>query len=280
MNPNRRDILKGAAAASLLTAVGASSQSTDRGAPNPIIDENQRPGTTDWQLTYTRVDPKTRYRSPLIEGYVSHASIESGQTLHFFVSTNPAGPFTIDLYRLGYYGGKGGRHLLKVGPLEGRVQEDPPVGEKRLRDCKWATSFSMTIPKDWISGVYLGKLSLLSDRYQSYVIFIVRENRSSEVLFQCSDNTWQAYNRWPDQYALYDDGVSEWALADKAKVSYNRPYGKYCQILDAPLSQGSGEFLLWEFPLAFWLEKEGYDVTYLSNTDVHRSRECLKNGRI
>ena len=30
------------------------------------------------------------------------------------------------------------------------------------------------------------------------------------------------------------------------------------QILDAPLSQGSGEFLLWEFPLAFWMEQHGY----------------------
>ena len=36
------------------------------------------------------------------------------------------------------------------------------------------------------------------------------------------------------------------------------------------LSNGSGEFLLWEFPLAFWLEQHGYDVTYVSNVDTHR----------
>jgi hypothetical protein len=53
------------------------------------------------------------------------------------------------------------------------------------------------------------------------------------------------------------------------RVSWDRPYGKYCQVVDAPLSQGSGEFLLWEFPLAFWLEKEGYDVSYASNADTH-----------
>jgi hypothetical protein len=34
-------------------------------------------------------------------------------------------------------------------------------------------------------------------------------------------------------------------------VSFHRPYGKYCQILDAPLSTGSGEWFLWEFPIAF-----------------------------
>ncbi|MEX0714521.1 MAG: hypothetical protein WD278_19450, partial [Pirellulales bacterium] len=32
---------------------------------------------------------------------------------------------------------------------------------------------------------------------------------------------------------------------------------------------GSGEFLLWEFPLAFWMEQHGYDVSYISNIDTH-----------
>ena len=41
------------------------------------------------------------------------------------------------------------------------------------------------------------------------------------------------------------------------------------------LSNGSGEFLLWEFPLAFWLEQHGYDVTYVSNVDTHRDRNGL-----
>jgi hypothetical protein len=59
------------------------------------------------------------------------------------------------------------------------------------------------------------------------------------------------------------------------RVSFDRPYGKYVQIYDNPLSQGSGEFLLWEFPLAFWMEQLGLDVTYCSNTDVHRDLKCL-----
>jgi hypothetical protein len=47
----------------------------------------------------------------------------------------------------------------------------------------------------------------------------------------------------------------------------------------APLSNGSGEFLLWEFPLAFWLEKEGYNVTYISNTDTHADGEGLLRSK-
>jgi len=48
--------------------------------------------------------------------------------------------------------------------------------------------------------VYLGRLTTLPDKantpyWQSYVIFIVRDDRPADFLFQCSDNTWQAYNR-------------------------------------------------------------------------------------
>ena len=35
------------------------------------------------------------------------------------------------------------------------------------------------------------------------------------------------------------------------------------------MSVGSGEFLLWEFPLAYWMEQQGYDVSYISNLDTH-----------
>ncbi|GEM_PF-4312599 len=56
-----------------------------------IRHENQHDATTDWQLTYTRVDPKTRWRSPRIEGYVSKQSVRAGNALDIFVSTNPEG---------------------------------------------------------------------------------------------------------------------------------------------------------------------------------------------
>ena len=75
-----------------------------------------------------------------------------------------------------------------------------------------------------------------------------------DFLFQVSDTTWNAYNRWPSQFALYDDGKKEWYWGPNVQTSFDRPYGKYCQVVDAPLSVGSGEFLLWEFPLAYWME--------------------------
>lgn len=274
MSFDRRQLLLGAAAGTLAVAQPGSAQ--ERRQPDLIRTENQREGTTDWQLTYTRVDPKARWRSPLIEGYVSKQSVRPGETLDFFVSTNPASGFVIDLYRMGYYQGKGARHMRRLGPFDGKVQPTPPVGAERLRECQWESATRLTIPKDWPSGVYLGKLSSTRHRYQSYVIFIVRDNRPADFLFQCSDNTWQAYNQWPESHSLYtNDRKDRIILCSGVKVSFDRPYGKYVQIYDNPLSQGSGEFLLWEFPLAFWMEQHGYDVTYCSNVDVHNSVDCI-----
>ena len=132
-----------------------------------------------------------------------------------------------------------------------------------------------------MSGVYLGKLTALDSGLQSYVVFIVRDERPADFLLQCSDHTWQAYNRWPNQFALYDDGQHEWYWGGDVQVSFNRPYGKYCQtgMVDAPLSLGSGEWLLWEFPLAYWMESQGYDVSYISNQDTHRDAAGLLRAK-
>jgi hypothetical protein len=273
---NRRDLLRGAAAAGLAPVLAPLAAAAPAPARRDLIRaENEKPGTTDWLLANTRVDPKTKYRCPWIEGYCSRTSVRAGDQLAVMVSTNPPSPFVLDVYRLGYYGVKGGRHMLRLGPFRGHIQPDPDIGPERLRECRWEPAVTLTIPADWPSGVYLGKLTAERDGVQSYVVFIVRDDRACDLLFQCSDTTWAAYNRWPGQWSLYDDGKKVWYWGPGVRVSWDRPYGKYCQVVDAPLSQGSGEFLLWEFPLAFWLEQHGYDVSYASNADTHADPKGL-----
>ena len=116
--------------------------------------------------------------------------------------------------------------------------------------------------------------------WQSYVIFIVRDDRPADILFQCSDNTWQAYNRWPNNFSVYthpEGGQGPWA-----DVSFDRPYAREAQfdgVVNDPLTFGSGEFLPLEFPLAYWLEQHGYDVTYCSNSDMLTPERGLKAAR-
>ncbi|MFO1440196.1 MAG: DUF6605 domain-containing protein [Verrucomicrobiaceae bacterium] len=245
---------------------------------NVIQQENAREGSIDWQLTRMRLDG-SGYRSPVIEGYCSRQSVKAGEVLDVFVSTKPAAKFKIEIFRTGFYGGRGARKLAELGPFDGKEQPTPAIGEKRLRECQWEKCTSITIPADWVSGVYLGRLTTLPPTpdepyWQSYIVFIVTDDRKADILLQCSDNTWQAYNKWPDNYSLYTDPKGN--QGSTSDVSFDRPYAKYAQIYENPQSVGSGEWLCFEFPLAYWLEEQGCDVSYCSNADMISPDRGLK----
>ena len=197
VEPTRREALA-------LAALGASSGFTpaarQKKAADLIKQENAKPGTTDWQLTYIKFDAKAKLRQSLIEGFCTHTSVAPGESIGFRVSTDPATAFTVDVYRMGYYGGAGARLMTSLGPFDGKPEPLPKVGENRLRECDWETRATLRVPKDWPSGVYLAKLSAAKHRYQSYCTFIVRDDRPADILFQCSTNTWAAYNKWPDKH--------------------------------------------------------------------------------
>ena len=112
LSMNRHDALKGMTAVSLALAAGAYGTPKES-APSPsssspgrdlIRRENEKPGTRDWLLTNTYIDPDTWWRSPRIEGYCSEASVSAGDTLKVMVSTNPVSEFSLEIFRTGYYG--------------------------------------------------------------------------------------------------------------------------------------------------------------------------------
>jgi len=234
-----------------------------------IAEENKYSGTKEWVLNNTKLDSEEKYRCPWIEGYCSHQSILAGEKLQIFVKTNPVSDFHIDFYRMGYYQGNGARHLLSTGPIKGIQQKEPEKDKNGYMECQWKVSYEIKIPEDWLSGVYLGKLTNEKNSIQSYIIFIVRDSRPVDFLFQCSDLTWISYNEWPAKSSLYDYEDKRWYLGNLSSASFNRPYGLYRQGKPSPLTIGSAEFLLWEFPLLFWMEKMGYNLSYCSNMDTH-----------
>ncbi len=247
---------------------------------NLIVAENQREGARDWQLTRVRLDNQ-QFRSPWIEGYCSKQSLKAGEVLDVMVSTNPVRDFKLEFFRMGYYAGRGARLMKTIERVSGVTQPEPVVGPKNLHECKWTPSYRLTVPADWVSGVYLGRMTTIPSGnepyWQSYVIFIVTDDRPADVLFQCSDNTWQAYNTWPNNFSVYTHpkgGQGPWA-----DVSFDRPYGREAQftsVVNDPLTVGSGEFLPYEFPMVYWLEQHGYNVAYCSNSDLVTPDRGLK----
>ena len=245
---------------------------------SPVETENTRAGDPTWVLT----DPADHE----IEGYASATSVNRGETIRFFINTIDRW-YTIEIYRMGWYGGAGAR-LVKGGiQLEGVRQAMPtPDPATGLIECDWTPSYELATnnpddPSDWISGVYLAKLTGTPSSKQSYVIFVVRDDaRSSDFLFQTSVTTYQAYNSWGGKSTYPSSSVGEqWAR----KVSFNRPYARSAHP-SAASGVGAGDFLTatsihatsqispagWEYNMVRWLERGGYDVTYSTNIDTHR----------
>jgi hypothetical protein len=59
-----------------------------------------------------------------------------------------------------------------------------------VRACAWPVWASVEVGDDWVSGVYMGRLSTRPSSaetvasWQSYVIFIVTDGKPADVLFQ------------------------------------------------------------------------------------------------
>jgi hypothetical protein len=241
--------------------------------PNPIVVENQQPGTSDWSWVNAGSDEVGQ-----IKGYGSTTSVKQNETITFHVSVNPAQTYTIDFYRMGWYGGLGARHRLRVGPLNGTQQPpctpDPNTG---MIACNWAPAHTLTIPSDWTSGIYAAKLT--NDQgYQNYVMFVVRDGRPAAFLHQSPVTTDHAYNNYPNDgrtgKSLYNHnsfGPNTLAAEPRAvKVSFDRPL---------PDSGFSTSLINWELSLVRWMERSGYDVTYSTSLDTHTNGGELLNHK-
>src|SRR3954447_4855048 len=75
--------------------------------------ENAKPGTSDWRIGNAGKEGQ-------IEGYADKASAQLGETVKLFVSTKDPG-YHVEAYRVGYYGGLGGRLVWKSAELPGHV---------------------------------------------------------------------------------------------------------------------------------------------------------------
>jgi hypothetical protein len=260
--------------------------------PNAITRENKRAGTTDWGLT----SPATNRE---IEGYASATSVNHGEPIRFYVNT-AAPVYTIDVFRMGWYGGLGGRRVKGPIQVDGTRQIVPtPDSTTGLVDCDWINPFTLVTGDNWTSGVYLAKLTEDANNKQSYIIFVVRNDEaSSHYMFQLPVTTYQAYNFWGGKslYGYGSGGQLPWGSSRgraAVKVSFNRPYAASTNSA-AAVGVGAGEFLTnllpvaeyypassagWDYNVVRWLEQEGYNVTYVTSIDLHASSIARTRAR-
>ena len=238
---------------------------------NDIVCENSKPGnpSSDWQITGSG--------DSSIQGFATDISVDQGGTISFKVNTD-AKAYSITVFRLGYYGGSGARQIATLTPSVNLPQTQPAcitVAATHLYDCgNWAVSASWQVPSNATSGVYLALLRRSDTGGVSHIVFIVRNDTSkSDILYQTSDETWQAYNYYGGNTLYGGNGTFD--LPNRAfKVSYNRPFNT------RSFSQEAATWIFGaEFAMIQWLEQSGYDVTYFTGIDAARSGNVILNHK-
>ncbi|TBE59976.1 DUF4082 domain-containing protein (plasmid) [Rhizobium beringeri] len=277
-----------AAPTALAAPVAAAAAAATAATPNKIALENLKQGNpiSEWGLEGDG--------GGTIQGFATEISTNIGQTVDFKIATDST-HYRIDIYRMGYYGGDGAR---KVGSIEqslttAQIQPHPIVDMSLgLIDCgNWSVSASWQIPTDAVSGVYFAKL-VREDGVEdaSIIPFVVRDDAStSNIVFQTSDTTWQAYNAWGGASLYYGEvpvdpadmigylppncSCGLQAIGRASAVSYNRPI-----ITNTSPIGGSHDYIFGvESSAISWLEQNGYDVSYISGVDAARSGALLLN---
>jgi hypothetical protein len=260
---------------------------------SPIAAENRRPGTTSWQSpalaraaanrgpalrneTRRTGWPGSPFDKPplavadwtdtCLRGYADRASINKGESVRFMVST--AQPtVTLNVYRVGWYGGTGMSLKLTVPNLPGQNQPVPtPQAGTGLIEANWAPSYTLQTDAGWVSGVYLVKLTT-PNCDDGYLEFVLRDDtQQADILYQVATNTYQAYNNWGGK-SLYDYQSTGGVPA--VKVSYDRPYADW---------GGAGMFFDGDFNMVRFLESQGYNITYATSVDT-QANPSIMNGR-
>jgi PKD repeat protein len=261
--------------ASAFTPVHSASAAVTCPNPVPVVDENNchGAGSANWRLQSYNQN---------IAGYSTKTSANLGEDVVLKIARNGAAAnstkVNIQVYRIGYYGGAGGRLIpgasqdnVTVNNTQACLPMDAVTGKL---DCgNWQNTYTIPGASLPASGVYIARIVATDNSWDNHIIFTVRDdarNPGSKLLFVLPTASYQAYNNWGGKSLYWDrnGGAETVAGTQRAvKVSYNRP-------LDAADVERN-RFRGVDYPLVYWLEREGYDVSYTDDLQAHSDRPAL-----
>lgn len=205
-----------------------------------------------------------------IKGFASAGAVAPGGSVDFRITVDPPQEFTVDVYRIGHYGGDGAAQVSASPRLSGIVQPAPLAAGRTVSCHHWWQSWRLQVPPNWPSGAYVAVLTT-GDGYRSHVPFTVRDPAApADLLLLLPDVTWQAYNLYPEDgrtgASLYHAWDEEGRLLGEEEaagtVSFDRPYAG----AGLPLHIGHA------YDFVRFAERHGYDLAYADARDLHAGR--------
>jgi hypothetical protein len=231
-------------------------------AGGSVRQENRLPGDAGWKDT-------GRSNPALLAMWASPYVVSGGDSLDVYVHS-VAPHLLLQVYRLGWYGGVGGRLVVSQSGIQGSRQPPCTTAGGAPITCPWRRSARIAIPADWVGGIYLLKVRDVGGDVWSYP-FVLRSREPHRFTAVINQLTWQAYNKWGG--ASFYSFLPGSARYTYPSISFDRPYldrGGMTAEGGAGEAGGSNDL-----PAVRWLEKEGYDVGYVSDADLTEARPPL-----
>jgi N,N-dimethylformamidase beta subunit-like, C-terminal len=280
---------------------------------NDVVRENCRPGndSTEWDINGNG--------DPAIQGYATNISVNKGEKVDFKIRTD-AKEYRIDVFRMGWYGGKGARKVATINPSAALPQQQPEClheAATRLWDCgNWAVSASWQVPADAVSGVYIArpvradpttnwradyslgsgapKPEALPHAYGALgggrLRNAIKEPRAAHIFFIVRDDAGKADvlmatsdPTW-QAYNIYGIGNTYTGVA--AGANSGQATRSYKASYNRPFQNRpnsfntTDQFFNADYPLIRWLERNGYNVSYWSGVDTERRGDMIKAHKL
>jgi hypothetical protein len=237
-----------------------------------IADENGKPGLPGgWPVSRDG----TANGLGVVDVYPAAWSIVTGDAVRLKIRSTTG--FDLRVLRVGWYGGAGATEVLRKTGLPADPQ--PYVGgdaEFGLAEARWHDTVTIPTDASWTPGLYVARVEQ-SGGAQGETFFVLRDDgRASRAPFVMvlATATHAAYDTWPGPTrggkSLYgfnssdsipDDSPSPAGAFNQAlKVSFDRPFF---------VGGGTGDVGTWETPMLRFLERNGWDVAYATDVDLH-----------
>lgn len=224
-----------------------------------VTTENARPGTRAWVIQRAQVAGIDE-----LAGYTDVISVRSGESFGLHLSST-LGDVTVTAYRVGHYGGAGGRAVWTSAALQVGPGSKPTIDDLRTVRCQWPKTTEVST-RGWPEGTYL--LHLSAGGRARYVPVTVRsETSAGRLVLLGAVATHQAYNRWGG-YSLYKGKDGSFGTRAHA-VSFDRPYD----------GDGAPKFNSHEASAVRLAESLGLDLAYVTSWDLDREPDLLAGAR-
>jgi tetratricopeptide (TPR) repeat protein len=230
-----------------------------------LLQENTMLGAIGWKI------PKDMESGTRLQGYTDQPSYKHGMKLNIHAATKTPGGESckIRILRMGWYGGMGARQVATFENLIARHAEiwDPSKNQNEAfisDSCKWPILYSLNIPNEWHSGLYLVRLEL-EDNSAYLHPFYISDSKVSGITLVCSTVTNQARNWWGGASATH-------SVSGKPKKNRDLYFPSASEELtfQRPMyNPRGGDSLRWDYPLIRFLERNKVEVSYVSDCDLN-----------